>query len=175
MLAEKLNQTSDFLIGVELVSIRGSMAERSAVKARTFANQLVEFPRVDWISITDNAGGSPQHVSLAGSGIGPMATLNPTSLSFGNQSVNTTSGAKGMEVKNTGSNTLTISSIAIGGTNATDFSQTNNCPGSLLPGAHCNVSVSFSPTGIGTRTAFLNVSSNASNGPQLASLTGTGQ
>src|SRR5436190_3022937 len=59
-LREKLNQTSDFLIGAELVSIRGSMAERSAVKARTFANQLVECPLIDWISITDNAGGNPQ-------------------------------------------------------------------------------------------------------------------
>src|SRR6476661_7559816 len=59
-LREKLFQTSDFLFGAELVSIRGSMAERSAVKARAFANQLVECPRVDWISITDNAGGNPQ-------------------------------------------------------------------------------------------------------------------
>src|SRR4051812_25697408 len=59
-LREKLNQTSDFLIGVELVSIRGSMAERSAIKARDFANELVAFPGVDWISITDNAGGNPQ-------------------------------------------------------------------------------------------------------------------
>jgi hypothetical protein len=45
----------------------------------------------------------------------------------------------------------------------------------LPPGAHCNVSVNFSPASIGTRTASLNVSGNASNGPQLASLTGTGQ
>ncbi len=59
-LREKLFDASKFLIGVELVSIRGSMAERSAVKARTFANQLVESPHVDWISITDNAGGNPQ-------------------------------------------------------------------------------------------------------------------
>ena len=59
-LQEKIEQTNDFLVGVELVSIRGSMAERSAVKARTFANQLVESPRIDWISITDNAGGNPQ-------------------------------------------------------------------------------------------------------------------
>src|SRR6478736_944024 len=59
-LREKLEQTDDFAVGVELVSIRGSMAERSAVKARTFAHQLVECPRVDWISITDNAGGNPQ-------------------------------------------------------------------------------------------------------------------
>jgi hypothetical protein len=80
-----------------------------------------------------------------------------------------------MEVKNTGNNTLTISSIAISGTNATDFSQTNNCPSSLPPGAHCNISVNFSPTGFGTRTASLNVSGNASNGPQMASLTGAGQ
>src|SRR6185503_20735785 len=59
-LREKLEQSSRFLIGTELVSVRGGMAERSAVKARAFANQLVECPHIDWISITDNAGGNPQ-------------------------------------------------------------------------------------------------------------------
>ncbi|HTR80067.1 MAG TPA: methylenetetrahydrofolate reductase C-terminal domain-containing protein [Bacteroidota bacterium] len=59
-LHEKLYQTSDFLFGVELVSIRGSMAEKSALRARVFSNQLIESPLVDWISITDNAGGNPQ-------------------------------------------------------------------------------------------------------------------
>jgi methylenetetrahydrofolate reductase (NADPH) len=59
-LSEKLTQTSRFLIGSELVSVRGSMAERSALKARDFANRLIECPDIDWISITDNAGGNPQ-------------------------------------------------------------------------------------------------------------------
>lgn len=59
-LHEKLFQSSRFLIGTELVSVRGGMAERSAVKARDFANDLAQFPGVDWISITDNAGGHPQ-------------------------------------------------------------------------------------------------------------------
>jgi methylenetetrahydrofolate reductase (NADPH) len=59
-LREKLEQSSDFLIGTELVSVRGGMAERSAVKARTFANELVADSDIDWISITDNAGGNPQ-------------------------------------------------------------------------------------------------------------------
>src|SRR5688572_14847181 len=59
-LREKLEQSSRFLIGTELVSVRGGMSERSAVKARTFANQLVESADIDWISITDNAGGNPQ-------------------------------------------------------------------------------------------------------------------
>ncbi|MEO6002955.1 MAG: methylenetetrahydrofolate reductase C-terminal domain-containing protein [Opitutus sp.] len=59
-LREKLEQSSRFLIGTELVSVRGGMSERSAVKARAFANQLVESADIDWISITDNAGGNPQ-------------------------------------------------------------------------------------------------------------------
>ena len=59
-LREKLFQTNRFLIGTELVSVRGGMGERSAVKARDFANDLVQFRSVDWISITDNAGGNPQ-------------------------------------------------------------------------------------------------------------------
>lgn len=59
-LREKLFQTKDFLLGVELLSIRGSMTEKSAVKARDFANDLVACPAVDWISITDNAGGNPK-------------------------------------------------------------------------------------------------------------------
>ncbi len=59
-LREKLFETGDFLLGVELLSIRGSMTEKSAVKARDFANDLVNCPAVDWISITDNAGGNPK-------------------------------------------------------------------------------------------------------------------
>jgi methylenetetrahydrofolate reductase (NADPH) len=59
-LREKLESSSRFLIGSELVSVRGGMGERSAVKARIFANELVACGDIDWISITDNAGGNPQ-------------------------------------------------------------------------------------------------------------------
>ena len=38
-LREKLEQSSRFLIGTEMVSVRGGMSERSAVKARAFANE----------------------------------------------------------------------------------------------------------------------------------------
>lgn len=59
-LREKLLESQAFLTGVELVSVRGTMATKSAVKARQFARDLVEEPRIDWVSITDNAGGNPQ-------------------------------------------------------------------------------------------------------------------
>ena len=64
-LREQLFQTSNFLIGVELVSTRGGMSERSAIKARDFSNELIACPHIDWISVTDNAGGNPQLSPLA--------------------------------------------------------------------------------------------------------------
>jgi methylenetetrahydrofolate reductase (NADPH) len=64
-LREKLFESSRFLVAAELVSPRGSMAEKSAVKARSYANELVANPDIDWISITDNAGGNPQLAPLA--------------------------------------------------------------------------------------------------------------
>src|SRR5579863_7474955 len=64
-LREKLLDSHRFLIAAELVSVRGSMAEKSAIKARIYANELVANPDIDWISITDNAGGNPQLAPLA--------------------------------------------------------------------------------------------------------------
>ncbi len=64
-LQEKLADSSRFLVASELVSVRGSMSEESAIRARDFANQLISSPAIDWISITDNAGGNPQLAPLA--------------------------------------------------------------------------------------------------------------
>ena len=63
-LREKLADTARFLVATELVSVRGSMAGVNAIKARDFANDLVACPEIDWISITDNAGGNPQLAPL---------------------------------------------------------------------------------------------------------------
>jgi methylenetetrahydrofolate reductase (NADPH) len=63
-LREKLADPTRFLVASELVSVRGSMAGVNAIKARDFANDLVACPDIDWISITDNAGGNPQLAPL---------------------------------------------------------------------------------------------------------------
>ena len=63
-LREKLADPTRFLVATELVSVRGSMAGVNAIKARDFANDLVACPEIDWISITDNAGGNPQLAPL---------------------------------------------------------------------------------------------------------------
>ena len=68
-LREKLTDRSRFLLGVELLTTRGTMQDRQAVHTRTFASELVNFDPIDWVSITDNAGGNPQ--------LSPMALGKP--------------------------------------------------------------------------------------------------
>ncbi len=128
--------------------------------------------RVGTLTIADNAAnGSPQTVSFSGTGVAPLAALSPTSLTFANQFVNTTSATQPVNLTNSGTASLTISSISISG----DFSQANNCGASLAAGASCTVNITFTPTTTGTRTGTLTIADNALNGsPQTVPLTGTG-
>jgi hypothetical protein len=128
------------------------------------------------VSISDDAANSPQTVSLTGTGVTPVATLSGP-LTFSSQPVGTTSAPQNVTLTNTGNAALTISSIAISGTNSGDFSQTNNCPAStstLVAGVNCTVAVTFTPTATGTRTASVTFTDDAGNSPQTVSLTGTG-
>lgn len=126
------------------------------------------------LSVYDNGGTSPQSVSLSGTGQsagnGPVASFSPPSLNFGNQNYKTTSQVSKVTLTNTGSQTLTISSITAGG----DYSETNTCSSSLSPGGSCTISVTFRPTIVGTDNGSLAATDNASNSPQTVPLTGTG-
>src|SRR5205807_1212492 len=123
-------------------------------------------------SITDNASGSPQKVTL--SGIGTTAKLSPKSLTFSAQLVGTTSPAKTVTLTNVGTTSLSITGIAITGTNPRNFAQTHTCGSSLAAGASCTMRVTFKPTTSGLRSAALSVSDSAAGSPQIASLSGTG-
>lgn len=64
-LEQKLAAPSGFLIGAELVSTRGTTGDTRAAKTVAFAHDLAGCPRLDWVSITDNAGGNPMLSPLA--------------------------------------------------------------------------------------------------------------
>ena len=64
-LKEILGETGRFPLGVELVSTRGTMSQQLTRKTREFSQDLTDSPRVDWVSITDNAGGNPQLAPIA--------------------------------------------------------------------------------------------------------------
>jgi hypothetical protein len=135
------------------------------------------------IALTDNSGNvstASQVVFLSGTGTSaaPTANVAPTSLTFGSQSVGTSSGPESVALNNSGSLQLQVSSIAIGGANASEFkiASGTTCPlggGSLGVSAGCNVNISFAPMSTGTKAAMLSFSDNVSGSPQLVSLSAT--
>jgi hypothetical protein len=130
------------------------------------------------LNFTDNASNSPspQTVTLSGTATAPLVSLSAPSLSFGNQLLSTTSTAQTETVTNTGTGNLTISTVTVGGTNASDFAKsTDTCTGvTVTPNGACEVSVTFTPSATGSRSASLNFNDNASNSPQTVTLSGTG-
>ncbi len=124
----------------------------SAGKASASAAQVVNAPAVSFSSPT-----------------GPSTATFPPQLVGGppSQQVQIT-------VTNSGNQPLTITAVAVGGTNASDFSQTSpSCmAAAIAPGGTCTIGVTFTPAAAGSRSATLTLTDNAKN--ESIALSGTG-
>ncbi len=121
-------------------------------------------------TVTDNSLGSPHVIALTGQGSAAGVTLSPANLSFPGTPVGQSSPTQAVTLTNSGQAPLTISRIDISG----DFSETNNCAGTVNAGQSCTISVTFTPTVIGTRTGNVTITDDASGSPQTIGLAGTG-
>jgi len=111
----------------------------------------------------------------SGGNAAPIASLSSGSLSFASQLVSTTSAAQAVTLSNTGSAPLSLTNITFTGANSGDFSQTDNCGTSLALGATCSISVKFTPSASGSRSASLSITDNAAGSPHTVALSGTGE
>lgn len=106
-------------------------------------------------------------------------SLSTTSIAFGKISVGTTSGVHKVTLTNVGGTALTITGTpSLSGTDPGDFAITAETCVSRSPIAHagtCSVSLTFSPTTTGVRTATLYIYDSDPTSPQTVSLTGTGK
>jgi hypothetical protein len=102
------------------------------------------------------------------------ADLHPRSIAFGQQTVGTKSPPQTATLANADALPLPVTGIKIIGTNAQDFSQTNNCPASIPVGGSCQIQVTFGPKSQGNKSAALSVSYTGPGSPQSVALTGTG-
>ena len=124
----------------------------------------------------DSDSSSPQTASLSGTGRAPSGgvTVAPTSLSFGNVNINTTSAAQTVTLTNGKVTALTINSVTVTGPNASDFAGSSKC-GTTLPGSsNCTISVTFTPTTSAAESAMLSISDSDPSSPQTVALSGTG-
>ena len=129
------------------------------------------------LNISTSFRSGRKSVNLNGTGVAasaPSGSVSPSSLSFGNQPVGTTSGGLTATLTNSGNAALSLSSIALTGTNASAFAETSTCGSSVGAGASCTITVTFDPTASGSQTASVSITDNVTGSPQSLALSGTG-
>jgi hypothetical protein len=137
-------------------------------------------PETAFVSVWDNAPGSPQLFEMTGTGGAPHALITPSSLNFGTQPINavkndiqtitvTNSGTQGLLLAQ--ENGPATSSFSIVGSTCS-FSGV-----ALAAGNSCKIDVTFAPTSAGTVQDQIAIQDNSDMQPaavQTVALTGTG-
>ena len=122
---------------------------------------------------TDDPANRNPTVSLKGTGIKPTVSLSASTLDFGNQRVDTTSAPRIVRLTNSGTDTLTVSTVSI----SAPFQIPPTAMFSLAPGAFQDFSVTFAPTATGavpTTSRLLLSTDDRDNPSATVSLKGTG-
>ena len=119
-------------------------------------------------------GASEFSPRVLAAGATPVVSVSPYVLTFGNEGIGVTSSPQTVSLSNTGSASLTITSMAFAGANAGEFTQSNNCGASVAAGASCSIKISFTPSASGAVTAWMEIIDNAGSSPQVLTLSGTG-
>ena len=131
--------------------------------------------RTATLTVSDSASGSPQQVTLSGTGNLPVAggvTVSPTALSFPDTSTGSTSVGQTITLSNSSASSVTLGAVGVSGPNAGDFAiASNSCGASLAGTGNCAIGVVFKPGSSGARAATLNVSANGA--PLHVALSGT--
>jgi len=100
-----------------------------------------------------------------------VCPLVPTSsMVFGPVAVGTSSSAISTTLTNNGTTSISFSSISVTGS----FSLQRGCGTTLAAGAFCSVSVTFSPTSVGSASGNLTISATDSPSPHVVPLSGIG-
>jgi hypothetical protein len=124
---------------------------------------------------SDSTTGGTTAVALSGTGTAvanPQLTISASSLSFGNETVNTAK-AQTLTLISSGTSAVTVSSAAITGAGFTIVGGT--LPATLNPNQTLALQVQFAPTATGSVAGQLSISSNSTTGGTAAvALNGTG-
>ncbi|MBV9081671.1 MAG: choice-of-anchor D domain-containing protein, partial [Acidobacteriaceae bacterium] len=104
----------------------------------------------------------------------PSVSLSTANVTFTGQNTGTTSATQPVTLSNTGTAALTISGIALNGTNAADFKESDTCGTSVAANANCTITISFTPSIVGSESASIAISDNAAGSPHMIALNGTG-
>lgn len=104
----------------------------------------------------------------------PTAMLSTSALTFPNTAATVASSPLPVTITNTGTASLTVSSVTLAGTNASAFSISQNTCTTVTPNGTCTFQVVFTPPSIGSYVASVSIADNAPGSPQTVALSGAG-
>jgi hypothetical protein len=112
-------------------------------------------------------------LQTSGTGVGPVVTLTPASVSFPLlRTVGTTSLPNTVKLTNVGGGELDVSGVTVTGPDGGDFARSNNCPPTVASGASCVITLTFKPTAQGLRTASVSIADKRPRQPADGSADG---
>jgi len=120
------------------------------------------------MTYTDGSGNSGWSSTVCGFPATQALAVQPSVLTFENQSVGTTSASLPVTALNAATASATIDSINASGA----FAQTNNCGTSLGTDGTCTINVTFTPTASGVTTGVLTIPSDEPGSPNTVTLVG---
>lgn len=177
-----LTNVGSTALGITSISVTGEFKESATTCGSSLAaganctisvtfNPTTDGTQTGTVTVVDSGG--TQFTTLSGTAT-PLK-FTPASVNFGSVKVGTTSAAKSVTVANVGITTLTLTSVAIGGTDPGDFALTaNTCGRTLAAGASCKVTVTFTPTATGSRSGNVTIKDSDPVSSQKILLSGTG-
>ena len=156
--------------------VPGAAGARSTLTISTAApsaGAVATLKEAPYMGRSPNAagGGRPGTLAIGAAAAGAGIAVFPSALTFGSQTVATTSPPQFVYITNSGTGALAVTGI----TSTGDFGAVNNCGTTLAVNASCTVTVTFAPTAAGPRPGTLSIADDASGSPHTAALTGTGQ
>jgi len=125
------------------------------------------------LHLNDNAADSPQTVAITAHSTNAQIRFSPAALTFPGTPVGS-SQVMTVTMTNIGTSDMPLGTSKFSGTDASDFTYTDNCPTSLAPNTKCTISVEFAPTAAGFRSAGLLVRANGGLTQQTIPVSGTG-
>jgi hypothetical protein len=130
--------------------------------------------------VWDPATGTYHHDNDSWVLIPSLVNLSPSTLSFGNQLLGSTSATQTVTLTNMGNSTLNIASINLSGSFFALVTTPTSCPytgETVAAQATCTIDVTFTPVGqagLGAQTGSISIADDAAGSPQSISLSGTG-
>ena len=174
---------SDFAVAPGGACGTGIAAGASCTEGITFRPSAPPQVESATLNINDSASGSPQSVSLSGTGQASLSVA-PSSIAFGSVTIGTISVPVTLVITNNTGNPVTLNATApfsLTGANPTNFgaSAIGSAPCTpglnIAVGASCTEGITFTPSAPpGALSATLDVNDSVAGSPQTVSLSGTG-